>query len=306
MGISSVVEDLDGRSSRIDKMYQSTYVRRFIVETDRPETGSLQVRSATGIPQPGATYNNGLDVGDPDREYDNGAFVQEVDATQDSSGAGIQWLVTVNYGPYDTSTFGSNPTLWPVRVSFGGEERERVLYFDRDGNPVRNSAGDPFDPPITVDDGITTMMITRNELVSAYSPTLADYYRHTINDATWNGFDAGTVKMGVISTSEPQYDSANQAWYLQVNYPIKINRYGWTKKVLDAGCNELTDAAYYGAAVKTRPIMNEGQQVSDPVPLDGSGYRLDVEGTPVTLEFDGYDAVDWSGLSIDLSLRLGA
>ena len=125
-------------------------------------------------------------------------------------------------------------------------------------------------------------------------------YRDKVNDADWNGFDALSVKLGAITTSDPQYDSNARVYYYTVTYPFTIDRKGWLKKILDAGCNELDGSGL------PAPIMNKGQQVSDPVPLDGSGHRADPGADPYYWEFDVYETADFSGLNIDLSTRLGA
>lgn len=174
MGIISVYEKLDGtRSTSINNTFTRTYTRTFIVETTGPEVGPLAVRTAGGIPQVGTTYDNGLINTDPDYEVDFGAFVQSIEAQMDGASGGIQWNVTVQYGAYDAQTFGNDPTAWPLKVAHGGERTERVIYFDKNGDRVANSAGDPFDPPITVDDHRVTLSVTRNELVSAFDPVLA-------------------------------------------------------------------------------------------------------------------------------------
>lgn len=300
MGIVSVGEKLDGsRSGNINRLWQRHYVRTFVVETDSPKVGAIQVRDAPGLPSLGAFYTNGLPTDDPNYEADHGSFLESGEAVLDSDGAGMQWTVTLNYGPY--VPFDQDPSLWPIKVSFGGERTEKVIYFDKGGGAIVNSAGDPFDPPITIDDSRSTMTVTRNELVSVFDLTLAEMYRDKINIADWNGFEALTVKCGIISTSEPQYDSNARVYYYTVTYPFMIDRKGWIKKILDAGCNELDPTS----GLPT-PIMNKGQQVSDPVPLDGSGHRNPPAADPVTIEVDAYEEVDFSGLNIDLSTRLGA
>jgi hypothetical protein len=107
--------------------------------------------------------------------------------------------------------------------------------------------------------------------------------------------------MGMITTSEPQYDSNGHVYYLTVTYPVTLNRSTWVKTLLDCGMNALDSSS----PPRPTPIMNNGQQISDPVPLDGSGHRLASTGTPVTLSSNVYNSVDWSPLNINLSLRLG-
>lgn len=311
LGIAHVTEK--SRSTSVDLMWRRSYTRVYTVETLDPSVGPLAVRQAvdpaTGvaIPQPGAYY---ITPAGTYQENDHGAWVIGVEASLDDlhQTGGIQWTVTVSYGPFDTSAFGNDPTQWAIKVNFGGERTDRVLYFDQYGNPITNSAGDPFDPPITIDDSRSILTVTRNELVSSYNFALAEMYRDTINQYTWNGFAPYTAKLGIISTSDPQYSSAYQVYYYTVTYPFTIKRDGWQVAVLDAGCNELTGpyGAYYPYTdQKTRPIMNGGQQVSDPVPLNGYGQRLPVGGIPITLVFEGYSVTDFTGLGINLSLALG-
>jgi len=303
-GIVEVGEVYGARTSSINKMWQREYTRSFHVETSGPEVGALRVRAATGIPQIGHVYDNGLDPADPLYEDDPGAYVVSIESAMDTDPehAGRDWTVTVTYGPFQP--FDIDPSLWPIKVSFGGERTEKVISRDKSGGPIVNSAGDPFDPPITIDDSRSTMTVTRNERVSSFDLTLAEQYRDKINSADWNGFEALSVKCGIISTSEPQYDSNARVYYYTVTYPFTIDRKGWLKDILDAGCNELDPDRGL-----PRPIMRQGQQVSDPVPLDGAGHALDPTygyTEPNYITIDCYESVDFSGLNIDLSTRLGA
>lgn len=301
MAVTSVIAINEGRGGSINSNSETSYTRVFDVTTDDPDTGPKAVRINAGIPQLGDYYTNGLGPYDDEYEEDLGAFVNEVQVDS-IDGHPNAWKVTVKYGPGNTLEQSGDPTLWKVRVQFGGERTERVVDFDIDGNPLMNSAGDRFGDPVTVDSHISTMVIKRNEKVATFDLELASEYSDTINDATWNGFPARTCKMGIISTSEEQYDPSTNTYYYTVEYPIKINRNTWIKELLDQGYNEL-DA--YG---NSQPIMYKGQQVSDPRPLDGTGLALDGTAgysSPVVLPFRVEEEKDWSGLSINLATRLG-
>lgn len=309
MGILSVVECYGERSASINLMYERTYARVFDVETSDPEMGPVSVRVAvdpvTGvlIPQPGSSYTNGLLDTDPLYEFDLGAFVNTIKV--DPDGTATNWKVTVEYGPFNTAEFSGDPTLWRVRVQFNGEKQDRVIDFDRDGVPCRNSATDRFGDPITIDDHITLLTITRNEKISgtgAFDMNLASDYSDTINDAPWNGFDAGHCKMGIISSSEEKWDPNAQIWYYTITYPVQVSRKVWRKDILDQGFNELVGT---GSTATPRPIMNGGQPISDPVMLDGTGHRAAITATPTVLVFEVYEETDWSLLGINLATRLG-
>lgn len=306
MGITSIDRKPGSRKSEINALWQRTYEVQFVIETDSKNVGPIAVRTAVGMT--GTWYTNGLLTTDPNYEYDHGSFVQSIDVAEDGD-SGVQWTATVKYGPYDTSQFGSDPTSWLIKVSFGGDRLDKVVQFDQAGNPIRNSAGDPFDPPVTIDDSRVTMTVTRNELVSynpttgaGFNPATPFTFNDTTNSAIWNGFAIGTVKLGIITTSEPQYDSNAHVYYYTVTYPFTFNRAGWIKNLLDCGCNQLDSSS----PPRPIPITNNGQPITEPVNLDGSGHRLVSTGTPVTLPTNVYNAVDWSSLGINLSLRLGA
>lgn len=312
MGISSVkYKRPGGRAAALDRAWNKTYTLKFVVETTDEYVGGIAVRGAVdpvstlAVPGLGDHYALYDDRNSPPTlvEQDLRSFVNSVSATEDDDGSGVQWTVEVQYSPYDASTFGSDPTLWPIRCSFGGERFERVVWLDQAGNAILNSAGDPFSEPITIDDSRPTITVTRNELVTSFSPTLAELYRDKVNDATWNGFPAKTVKCGIISTGDEQYDSNSGSYYYTVTYPFTIDRDTWVKKLIDQGFNVLDTST----PPKQIPYMVKGQKTSEPVPLDGTGKKLASNAVPpfVVLPFDCYPAVDFSAFNINLSVRLG-
>jgi hypothetical protein len=298
MSILSVDEEFGKRSASLNGLYERTYVRSFVVVTSDRLVGPIAVRAASGIPGIGTHYENGVPTLDPRHEFDNGSFVQQIDVEEMSDQ--IEWRVTVSYGPWNPAIFDPDRLLWPVRVQFGGEKTEKVIFFDKSGNPIRNSATDRFEDPITIDDHVTTLLITRNELVSAFDIEFASQYSDTINDDVWNGIPAGQARMGIITTSEEKYDSNAFRWYYTVTYPVMVSRKPWRKDLLDQGYNQI------GAGGKLVSIKGpDGQPINDARALDGAGHELPPSGTPVTLTYYVYDEADWSLLAIDLSVRLG-
>jgi hypothetical protein len=305
MSILSVDEQFGQRSCSVNELYQRTYTRSFIVVTSDPYVGPIAVKGASGIPTIGAHYQNGVAEADPRHEYDFGSFVQGIQVDETPDGAQIEWKVTVQYGPWSPAVFGSNPVEWPLRVTFGGERTEKVIEFDKTGAPIRNSAKDKFGDPVTIDDHITTLLVTRNELVSTFDIELASAFSDSINDATWNGIPARQAKMGIITTSEEKYDSNGFVWYYTVTYPVQVGRVPWKKNLLDQGYGALQQPAPLDPFVYMSIKGPDGQPLTDPRALDGTGKILSPSGSPVTLPFYVYDETDWSVLDIDLSVRLG-
>src|SRR5271166_2612970 len=118
MSVVSVTEK--SRSTSIDILWRRTYRRVFTVEVSNPNVGPLVVRQAVdpvtalAVPQPGSYY---ITPSGPYQEHDYGAWVNNVSADMDGDliiSGGLQWTVTVEYGPFDSSLFGSDPTQWKM------------------------------------------------------------------------------------------------------------------------------------------------------------------------------------------------
>lgn len=299
------VEPIKGkRGGSINHLWQRTFRLVWRVQTDDPQNGVITVRTAvdpsTGVAVPtiGQSYNAGAG------EVDAGSYVQGL-TVEEEYDDGMSWLVTADYGPYDALQFsesaGASPTTWPIKVSFGGSRYEKTVLYDQAGSAILNSAGDPFEEPVGIDDSRRSITVVRNELCSSFDLALADTYSDSLNLNAWNGFAAKHVKLGTITTSECQYDSNNQVWYYAVTYPFEVCRDGWKKKLLDQG---FAVKNISGQLVQLRGA--DGQPLHEPSLLDGSGKKLATGGTPVFLEFDVYTALDWSALNLDLDTRLGA
>lgn len=294
------------RSSTQNNLWQRTYHLEFLVETVDDAVGSRAVRLAadplTGFYVPSVGNSYSFMAGTPYAEADTGSFAQSVTATEDDDGGGRQWTVAVDYGAYDVSgSQPADPTQWAIKVTHEAQSYERVVAFDQDGVAIRNSAGDPFGDPVTVDDSRSVLAVERNELVSAFDLTLSEQMRDKVNAAEWNGFAARTVKSRPVTTSQPQYDATNNVFFYAVKYVFEVNRDTWTRKLLDQGF-----AAVDPTDGKLKAVTEGGQPVSEAVPLDGSGHRLPPGGTPVALSFEVYPAADFGVFNLDLSTRLGA
>ena len=303
MGITSVNEILENRGGTWNRLWQRTYSRSWRVECSSRYDGPYVIRTSKQVPWIGAYYYVNSN------EVDAGSFISDVEYTCESAGANPEhstWIVKATYSPYDSNTFGSDPTLWPIRVTYGSKSYEKNVEEDQSGNPVRNSAGDRFETPVTVDDSRDMITVVRNELVATFDPTFPSTYRDTINSASWNGYDTHTVKCTSITSSDPQYDSSNQVWYYTITYVFEImyedpdeSPNGWAKYILDQGYQALDGSGNKGL------IQLKGQPASDPQLLDGSGHALASGGDPVFTTFNVYREKNFAAFNIDLSLALG-
>ena len=305
MAIKSVAEKMGLRTAGQNQLYQRVYGRVFLVQTTSSLTGSAAVRLATDpvdptkfVPRVGNSYTT-LNFGGS--EHDLGSFVQTVDVREDSED-GLQWLVTVNYGPYDTSTFSENPIDWLPRLSNGQQKFERTCSEDKDGNAIVNKAGDPYADPVTADALRSLIVVKRNELCSVYDLTLAERMTDALNNATWNGFAALTVKCESITTGDSIYDSNNQVYYWEVTYVFAIDRDTWKKTILERGFSELDT----GSPPKQKQILDSGgQPLSEASLLDSSGHHLASTGTPVFTDWYVYEETDYTVFNLNFDAVLG-
>lgn len=292
MGVVDVEELWEEWEGSIDSRWQRTYTRSWRVQCDSRRDGPVTARSAAGIPALGTSYEV------TSTEKDTGSYVQSITCRCESASANpdhAQWKVTASYGPYDATAWSQNPIEWPLKLSWSWAQYERIIWADVDGNPILNSAGDPFSDPVTIDDSRPVLRVTRNE--ATFDPALVDLYRDKVNSGAFCGAPAGYVKMAA-PTAELAFNPDAGGFYYVVTYEFHFNRDGWKKSILDQGFAEKVSG-------KLKPIMNQGQKVDEPVPLNGSGARLPVGGTAVFLEFDVYEEADFSALGFDFAAAPG-
>jgi hypothetical protein len=288
MAILSVTEMLGARSGGIDAQWNRTYRRSWRIVTDGPlAIGPLGARSAIPVTF-GQVYslkdNTGAVV-----EYDNWSLALACNAQIDPDcNDDCSWVVTVEYGPYDPTEFPENPLNHPVKVSWNGNRFERVVFIDANGNPVLNSAGDYFDPPLMADDSRPMLRIVRNEQL--YNPTYANLWKDTVNlDVFW-GFDAGTVKLA-FPNGDLEF-SPVCGFYDVVTYEFEVNANGWVKQILDQGMRQIVSGK------KVKILDDAGAAVDSPALLNGAGKKLATGGAPVFLPFTVYQTADFSALNL--------
>jgi hypothetical protein len=277
MAIVSVREVASGRDGTLNNKGERSYSRAFQVITDDPLDGPLLVRTASGIPQRGSIYATATEI-------DPGAKVKAINPSQDADNPRV-WTVKVDYDSV-TEDKPENPLDRPIEISWTAAPYERVVFNDTDGKAILNSAGDYFDPPLTIDDSRPVLTVVRNE--PSYNPTLAIDYQDAVNTDSFLGFSPGQVKVAKIDATSA---TENDIFYWRVTYEFHFRREGWALSVLDQGRyqklnNKPVPIPEYDESGNAVP----GSHVSDPVPLDGAGQRLTNPGpdTAIFLTFKVY------------------
>lgn len=291
--MSMTIKELPNqRTAAINAQRQRSYARTWRVIVDSAAVGPGAARDAVPVAV-GNTYSTGS-------ETDAGAFCLAINAVDEGASDGKSYLVTATYGPPELApsrTEADNPLDEPFELSWGGLSLEKVLDIDEDGYAIVNSAGEPFDPPVTVEDNLPILNIVRNESRASFDPTLIYRYRRARNsDAFW-GADPGQVRIMPITAEYPWHPACGRYW--RVTYQFVFNDEGWTRKLLDLGFRTLSGSG--SSTVLKQVVDAKGVPVSTPVLLDGLGHKLAPGATPVAVEYAVYKSLPFAIFNLDLT-----
>lgn len=283
MQVVSVTELPEGREAKVDQIWKRTYKRVFYVVTDDKKVGPKTVLESLPVAT-GQAYDTGT-------ERDPGAFCSSLSvAHRDDDGKG--WLCVAEFGPYDATQWARDPLERQPQISWEYRETQEPLNEDIEGNPIVNSAGDPFDPPLLQDFLQPILKLTRNE--ANFDPALAYIYRGKVNATTFFGADPGYVKVGPITPQ--RVFNQDIGWYWTVSYEFIFNEKTWTTRVYNVGYRHLDPD---DDTKKIEITDRYGQKISSPWPLDEDGQPLPQGSDPVILEFETAEKIDFSVFGFD-------
>lgn len=203
------------------------------------------------------------------------------------------WHVTVSFGPWDplAGTATGSPSDQPPSVRFEGVTYQEVADLDVDGNPVVNTAGDAFDPPVMRDRTRPVIKIVRNETSFDDSTILA--YSDKVNSDTFYNYPPKTLKCSA-PRGEPLYSQFSGQNYYRVEYELHYNADTWAARVLNQGYRQLVTS---GGATTQEPILAGGTPISSPAMLDEDGAYIPppVDASDIILlEYDIYEELDFT------------
>ncbi len=184
----------------------------------------------------------------------------------------------------------AEPGLW--RRSTG--QNEVALDMDATGAAYLNSAGDPFDPPPTAPEPYLIMSCQKNR-ASIDENDIIENFLHCTNSVGYRGIGAGLVYLADFQ--------ANPAFrfgvhYFETTWTFWARARGWGQSLLDCGFRHWPGAPF--AATVRRTIRGpDGQPVSSPALLDGSGRKLTPGSPPVFLPFTPCNSADFNSLGLD-------
>jgi len=276
MAVISVKEELE-RSEAEFSTTDATSVRIFTVEFDTADDPRIRPQlacSAAGIPLIWSLhpFNPWLYCRGK-RTFARGPFLFEVVAS----------YVVKSYRA-DEAKPGTTPFQSPFDEPWeiewfpiaSNEQVDRDIY----GNPIVNSAGQSFDPPITKDCYDLGLRIVRNQ--PSYNKAQAADYVGAVNSDYFYGFAPYLVKCTNYS-SRTMYSAIT---YYQITYefhirlladPITGNYHGWARRVMDEGLMYKTTVE--GQTVYKKVKTGDNEDVPQLVRLNGSGGAVPAGST---------------------------
>ncbi len=289
MAVIDIREKRTGRGGSVERNWVRTYTRTFQLITNDPFDSTVTIRASLPV-NLGDSYQ-AFDLSAL-HEHDTGSFCSRININCVSED-GLQWEAVCDYSPFDANQFPQNPLDWPLRISWSNATYQIATHEDVNGDPIRNAAGDFFDPPVTIDDNRPVLRIVRNE--ASYDPALAGQFSDAVNEGVFFGQDPKTWKCKPI-TAELEFNrdcGTADGYYYVVTYEFEFNPDTWVLNILEQGLRQLDLA---GDLI---PITEKGLPITTPVPLAEDGFKLASGLEPVFVEKEVYPVVDFSVLNID-------
>ena len=234
-------------------------------------------------------------IGSEDAE---GVFVESRHAreTEDPT----VWKVDVRYVS-SVAQGGLTPGYWTIEIP---SERPpqyawRTIHYDEvvdkalgqgsgPDEPIVNSAGDPFDPPLVEDKPRIGLIATRFE--ADFDPSIIPYYSNKVASDSFLGFAAGVARCVEINAN-PHYENGESSHSVSYNFEFDEDR--WVHSILDAGGRYLDDNEVLKVAADDEGVSHGGL-----VQLDGTGHLLPTDGSEPSqwLNFETKDKVAFGPL----------
>lgn len=208
---------------------------------------------------------------------------------------GMDWMVTADY------TFCNDPAGNPAPADLSTKTPIVRTSFAPYEVPVQmlNSAKEAFDPP-PVDSQFNLIIdIEKYYSKAGMTPTIAESFVNSTNSGSVT-VAGKTIAQGfglIRSIDLDQNTGSNATVYTKAKIQIEVSKAesGWTKLVRDQGLNYLS-----GADLKPC-VDKDGNPVTDPVRLDGSGLQLasnTAESGTVYLAKQVKPLVAWTALAL--------
>lgn len=263
------------------------YVRTWRAEATTPTVDATTILdSANGIPNLRDTYSVTIYAADNTTVLvtitDTAAIVNRKYARRRDPSNPYIWDITCEYD--------FDPTQYPTEFSIYTEKYQKAIQKDTNSNIIANSAGDPYDPPVTIDDSRVIIIATKNMTTTDFNLQTPDTYKDKLNSLAFLGFAPLTIKCNNIGGERIKW---GDIFYWRVRCEFAYDGGSWQKELLDQGFNVIDGTN----KVKARD-PKDGSPYSHPILLDGTGHQLANGGVPVYGSYGVYASVDFTPLGL--------
>lgn len=299
----------------MDFNYRRIYTHEYLVKTDNDldHQGVVLSQSMSTGPDPVPALWDNYHISTGTAPDDADVYLQrkEIRRMVDDGTERRSWIVTCIWTPPEPGNNSGeppteNPLLRPVRYSLEWASKTKIAEKDKDGNPMVNSAGDKFDPPVEVDDARPVLVATKNmdgDNLGAII-ALAIEYKNAVNTGSF--FGAGTRQAKVESITSGDLMEENGFRYYAVVFRIQFDSDTWDFSIVDKGTQVLEVPEGGGDMVKVWPrvkVATETAKVGDlldEVNLEPDGTMRDPSLPALFKEpaYRYYPEKDFSGLGI--------
>jgi hypothetical protein len=300
MAIISANEIWEGRGGSDDAQGGRTDTRTFLVITDSAYETSTTIKAAGVIPERRSTHPE-----------DAGMWVVDRSFQQESADPRV-WRVTVSYasvtglrgsigssggsGGGGANELQENPLLRRAEFSFSTDKFQEELTedFATPAVPIRNSAHEPFFPPLSRPRGRLVMTYTKNFSPAEFNTRLTIWesrYGSMNGDIFLDFFQPFTLLFDDMSLQDG-LENGVYFWRCSFRFLVKFD--GWdTTQVLDQGFREHANVG--GIDFYSEMYDTFGRSLTRPLLLDGAGQKLAPQtGTPQYIDFQLYPSVSFA------------
>ena len=239
-----------------------------------------------------------------------------------SASSPLHWVVTV---PWSTESISSqererndypNPIDRTAKISVESRETQKYVTKDVEGNPIQNTAGEPFEPIVA---DFTDVIINIRQNLPGYAASWLQAYNNSTNlnpvvITGGNGIltlDAGYGLIKGMSFSSLQQENGYN--FYEGNIQVHVTHddtYQWKTVLVNEGFRYLdgTDLIHFFEKDESGTLQDgtgstEEVRATNPKKLSLSGGAAADDAPPELLEFKIYRETDWSYLPFFYPLK---
>ena len=193
--------------------------------------------------------------------------------SHETLGSVREWRADIVWSPWSSllKSLTGDPVQQPPRFRFSATRITKLADTDADDEPVINSVGDPYNPPLEKDATSVMFIVTVNQENPDFANIFNNWVDH-INTNDWGWFPARTMKLCPVNLPDRLYSQFNNRLYYPMEFQFEFNPDTWDKDVLNQGFREINTSDSTGASL--RNVLIEGQPATDPVLLSADGAWL--------------------------------